>query len=236
MLIDMSDFTVELIRKRIKNLNLRINAHGQVKVSVPMKFPLALIHTYLREKHDWIKAHRARLQARPAALPPTLQMGEYHYYLGKCYQMIKHEGMSPRSSPVALDEKHMFFFVSAEMTFAQQQFVLQNWYRQQLTGLLPDLAKKWEAAIGVQANEYRIKTMKTRWGSCNTSARRIWLNLNLIKKPIVCLEYVLVHELIHLLEPSHNKRFYALMSQFMPDWKNCQKQLEVNDPLKSLVG
>ncbi len=234
MFIDMSDFTVELIRKRIKNINLRINARGQVKISAPIKFPLALIHSYLQDKHDWIKAHRARLQARPVVLPATLQMGEYHFFLGQCYQIIKHEDVC--RGHITLDEKHMHFFVGAEMALAEQQFILQNWYRQQMIDLLPGLVKKWESIIGVQANEYRIKTMKTRWGSCNTSARRVWLNLSLIQKPLVCLEYVLVHELVHLLEPSHNKRFYALMSQFMPDWKNCQKQLEMKGSLDVLAS
>ena len=97
--------------------------------------------------------------------------------------------------------------------------------RQQMKALLPPLFEKWEAIIGVKASEWGVKAMKTRWGSCNTVKKRIWMNIHLMHKPRICLEYVLVHELVHLLEPSHNQRFYALMTEFMPEWKAHQQLL-----------
>lgn len=103
---------------------------------------------------------------------------------------------------------------------------LQNWYRKQMQLLLPALIQKWEPIIGVSVQAWGIKSMKTRWGSCNVVAKRIWLNLNLIKKPLVCLEYVLVHEMVHLLEANHSKRFYAHMNRLMPQWKEHQHLLE----------
>jgi len=106
--------------------------------------------------------------------------------------------------------------------------VLTNTHRQQMKELLPPLFEKWEAIIDVKAHEWGVKAMKTRWGSCNTVKKRIWINLHLIHKPRICLEYVLVHELVHLLEASHNKRFYALMTEFMPDWKAHRQLLKTS--------
>lgn len=104
--------------------------------------------------------------------------------------------------------------------------VLTSEHREQMKTILPPLFEKWEAIIGVKANDWGVKAMKTRWGSCNTVKKRIWINLYLIHKPRICLEYVLVHELVHLLEASHNKRFYALMTEFMPDWKAHRQLLK----------
>lgn len=109
----------------------------------------------------------------------------------------------------------------------QKTHTLTDEHREQMKALLPPLFEKWEAIIDVKANAWGIKAMKTRWGSCNTIKKRIWINLHLIHKPRICLEYVLVHELVHLLEPSHNKRFYALMTEFMPEWKEHKRLLEI---------
>lgn len=106
--------------------------------------------------------------------------------------------------------------------------ILTNEHCDQMKAILPPLFEKWEVIIGVKAHEWGVKAMKTRWGSCNTVKKRIWINLHLIHKPRVCLEYVLVHELVHLLEASHNKRFYALMTEFMPDWKAHRQLLKTS--------
>ena len=107
----------------------------------------------------------------------------------------------------------------------QREQALTNWYRQQLKAELPKLIQKWERVIGVKTNDWGVKKMKTRWGTCNTQAKRIWLNLELIKKPPHCLEYVVVHELVHLLERGHGDRFQAYMSKFMPDWRTYEHEL-----------
>lgn len=98
----------------------------------------------------------------------------------------------------------------------------------QMQNLLPDLIQKWQSIMGVEVNQWLIRTMKTRWGSCNPRKKRICLNLHLIHQPLICIEYVVVHELVHLLEASHNHRFYALMNQFMPEWKTYRKLLRIN--------
>lgn len=117
--------------------------------------------------------------------------------------------------------------IMLEHATQQKLLILTNEHREQMKALLPPLFEKWEAMIGVKANQWGVKTMKTRWGSCNTIKKRIWINLHLIHKPQICLEYVLVHELVHLLEPSHNKRFYALMTQFMPEWEEYRELLKI---------
>ena len=122
----------------------------------------------------------------------------------------------------------MHFYIMPHMALSEQKHFLQQWYRQQMHRLLPELIKKWSMIVGVTIAEYRVKCMKTRWGSCNPLAKRICLNLNLIHKPLGCLEYVIVHELVHLYEPKHNQRFYAFMDHFMPSWKYYQTQLESN--------
>lgn len=224
-MIEMNGFTVHLIRKRIKNLNLRIDRFGEVKLSAPMRFPIDLIHRFLHDKREWIETHRSRLQDRKEVLPPSLVTGEMHYFQGSPYELVVFH--DAKQSRLFIENNQLHLYLKPDATFSQKNVLLQSWYRQEMKSQVPELIKKWEIIIGVQANEWGIKSMKTRWGSCNTIKKRIWLNLNLIQKPQMCLEYVIVHELVHLLEASHNKRFYALMTQFMPDWRVWKEKLSV---------
>ena len=223
MMITVDGLTIELSRKRVKNLNLRINARGEVKVSAPLRFPVDVIHRYLQDKREWIEAQRARMQAQ--SLRPTLQFetGERHLYLGKEYELQVYG--DAKQHRITLEGDNLHCFVMDEASILRKQALLQTWYRKQMKDLLPDIVKKWEAHIKVQVNACGIRAMRTRWGSCNPTKKRIWLNLSLIQKPLICLEYVLVHEMVHLLEASHNHRFYALMTEFMPDWPSYQKLL-----------
>lgn len=137
----------------------------------------------------------------------------------------------PMKTIEAFLEQKQAWITKQQAVMQKQQYLqsthhLTHEHREQMKALLPPLFEKWEAIIGVKANEWGIKAMKTRWGSCNTVKKRIWLNLHLMHKPQICLEYVLVHELVHLLEPSHNKRFYALMTEFMPEWKAHRQLLK----------
>lgn len=227
MIIDIDGVDVELLRKRIKNINLRINAQGQVKVSAPIKCSLDLIRCYLQDKRHWIHTHRARLLVHTQTATPTLQFrsGEFLAYLGQLYELAISEGSKLN---ISIDGRVLHCIFPFDTPFLKRKHLIQNWYRQQMNTLIPSLIEKWEPMIGVSVVCWGVKAMKTRWGSCNTQARRIWLSLNLIQKPLVCLEYVLVHEMVHLLEASHNRRFHALMSQFMPNWKLYKKQLEQN--------
>jgi predicted metal-dependent hydrolase len=115
--------------------------------------------------------------------------------------------------------------VPSESTAERRERVLQRWYRQQLRALIPPLLVKWESALGVEVADWRIKKMKTKWGACSVEARRIWLNLELAKKPVQCLEYIIVHEIAHLIDRHHSDRFISIMDKHLPQWRLHQQQL-----------
>jgi predicted metal-dependent hydrolase len=225
MIIEIDGISIEVSRKSIKNMNLRIYPpEGQVKVSAPLRYSEQLIRQHLQEKSAWIRAQRDRIRERSSYKEEILQTGATITFKGHNYLIIFEEHHGP--SQIQLQDELLHCYVQPHASLSQKQALLERWYRIEMERIVPDLMKHWESIIGVKAAEWGIKKMKTRWGSCNTRARRIWLNLSLIKKPVVCLEYVLVHELVHLLEASHNKRFYALMTQFMPQWREYQYLLE----------
>ena len=150
--------------------------------------------------------------------------GESHYFLGRRYRLrvIEQDG----AAKVTLRNKStMELHVRRRSTAKQRERVLQRWYRQQLKELIPPLIQKWQTVLGVEARHWAIKKMKTKWGACTVDARRIWLNLELTKKPVQCLEYIIVHELIHLTERHHNDNFTALMNNLLPQWKACRAEL-----------
>lgn len=222
---ELDGISIEILRKPIKNIHFRIYPpDGKVKVTAPLKLHLDFIRHQIEAKRHWILTQRAKLSAHPLQLPMTFKSGEQHEFLGKKYTLIVHEGM--KNPQVLVQDEHIHCYTQSDASPSGIQKHLESWYKQQMQAHLPSLISKWETRIGVQANTWRIRVMKTRWGSCNTLAKRIWLNLNLIKKPLECLEYVIVHELVHLLEASHNKRFYALMDQFLPQWRDFKVLLK----------
>ncbi|KTC90806.1 M48 family metallopeptidase [Fluoribacter dumoffii] len=225
MIIEIDGIPIEILRKKIKNMHLRIYPpDGLVKVSAPQRLSEQLIRQSLASKSTWIHQQRERIRNRSAGEECTFATGSTVPFLGKKYLLIIEEHNGP--TQIRINDAIMRCYSPPDSSPHLIQAIIERWYKNQMQILLPDLIEHWERIIGVKVVEWGIRKMKTRWGSCNTKAARIWLNLNLIKKPATCLEYVLVHELIHLLEPSHNKRFYQLMSQFMPQWREFEYQLE----------
>lgn len=226
MIIELDGIPIQILRKPVKNMNLRIYPpDGVVKVSAPLKFSERLIRQTLEQKRTWIHEQRERiLDNRSAYETNVLQTGASIPFLGKNYLLIIEEHHGP--TQIKINDELIHCYIRPDSSQLQRQIILDNWYKRQMESVLPDLIRQWEAVVGVKVAQWGIKKMKTRWGSCNTRAARIWLNLNLMKKPQLCLEYVLVHELVHLLEPNHNKRFHGLMSQFMPQWRDYQYLLE----------
>lgn len=216
--------TIRITRKRVKRLNVRVCAPaGEVRVSAPLWMPEADIHAFLRQQRDWIE--RAQLRQRQRHLADHVRMtdGEQHRFLGHAYPLRLYRTAAKPSLCWQQDALHMQ--VTESMHATQRLQLLQQWYRAQLQAMLPDLLRRWQPLVGAEAAECRIKQMQTRWGSCNPRARRIWLSLELIKQPQACIDYVMVHELVHLHEASHNHRFRALMDQCMPDWRQRRQQL-----------
>jgi predicted metal-dependent hydrolase len=150
--------------------------------------------------------------------------GESHYFLGQRYRLnvIEHKG----AGKVILRNKTAAdLYVRPGSDAARREKILQQWYREQLKTLIPSLLEKWKRVAGVQVTHWGIKKMKTKWGGCNIEDRRIWLNLELAKKPVRHIEYILVHELVHLRERHHNDRFTAIMTQLMPKWQHYKAEL-----------
>ncbi len=225
MIIEIDGISIEILRKPIKNMNLRIYPpNGLVKVSAPMSFSEQFIRQYLQEKSDWIHTQRNRIRERSSHKEEVFQTGATIPFKGTNYLLIIETHHGP--SQIKIKDELIYCYTQQNASQMQIQMLIERWYRREMESLIPELMMQWEIVIGVKVAQWGIKKMKTRWGSCNTRARRIWLNLNLIKKPGLCLEYVLVHELVHLLEASHNQRFYTLMTQFMPQWREYQYLLE----------
>lgn len=150
--------------------------------------------------------------------------GESHYFLGRRYRLRVLEVDAPARVAVR-GVASLDLFVRSGADAAERGAVLADWYRGQLKAMIPTMLSKWQPALGVQAADWGVKKMKTKWGSCNVKTGRIWLNLELAKKPESCLEYIVLHELLHLLERNHTERFTALMDGFMPDWRSRRAML-----------
>lgn len=222
-MIKIGELDVHLSRKRIKNINLRIDRNGKVAVSAPMRCSVTDITQFLLNKQEWIGKHRQRFLKELSATQ-HLQTTQTQLFLGEAYSLRVQE-YSGRNG-VVLDNEYLYCYLQTTATEKIKRGLITDWQRQQMQSLLPALIQKWESIIGVHANHWIIKSMKTRWGSCHIAKKRICLNLYLIQYPLICLEYVIVHELVHLLEASHNQRFYAFMNQFMPEWKQYRNRLK----------
>jgi predicted metal-dependent hydrolase len=223
--ITISGLPVQIVRKNIKNLHLGVYPpHGRVRVAAPLRVSDKAVRLAVIGKLGWIKRHRARFVNQPRQSAREMVSGESHYFLGQRYRLrvIQQDG----GSKVVLRNKSIIeLYVRPKSSVAQRNQVLQNWYRQQLRELMPPLLAKWQAAMAVHLAECGIKKMKTRWGSCNPITKRIWLNLELAKKPAKCLEYIIVHELTHLIERRHNDHFVSLMDEHMPQWRLHRQEL-----------
>ena len=223
--ITVNGFVVDVVRKDIKNLHLGVYPPaGRVRVAAPLKVNDEAVRLFTISKLTWIKHQQAKFAGQERQSARELVSGESHYYQGRRYllNVIYRTG----TPTVGLrNNKTMDLCVRPGSTTSERERVLTAWYRQRLKAEIPPLIEKWEEIIGVQVDEWAVKQMKTKWGTCNIKARRIWLNLELIKKPVHCLEYIIVHEIIHLLERHHNTRFEGYMNRFMPQWQHYREEL-----------
>ena len=223
--ITVSGLTVEVVRKPIKNLHLGVYPpQGRVRVAAPLAVDDEAVRLAVVGKLGWIKRQRAKFQAQPRQSQRRMVSGESHYFLGRRYRLRVHE--TTGALRIALrGTATMDLFVRPDTTVERREQVLHEFYRAELKRLLPELLEKWQPKLGVEARAWGIKRMKTKWGTCNIEARRIWLNLELAKKPVQCLEYILVHELAHLHERHHNERFTALLDLHLSQWRALREEL-----------
>lgn len=217
--IMVGDYTIDVVRKDIKNLHLAVYPpHGRIRIAVPKQLDDETIRLHLVTKLAWIKKHIARFEQVERLSQREYITGESHYLEGRRYllnvipdsniNMIKIRGNT-----------HIDLYEKPGTPIVHRPLMMQEWYRARLKARIEPLIRKWQEIIGVQIKEWSVKKMKTRWGTCNIKAKRIWINLELAKKPEDCLEYIIVHELLHLIEKHHNDNFKALMNKYLPDWR-----------------
>lgn len=225
LLIDGMPVTV--IRKPIKNMHLRVlPPDGAIQITAPARLPQAEIERFVREKRGWIARRQQVLAARPAPTSPDFSDGQTVYLWGESRRLRLEPAARGRSA--FLCDQELVLQVHPDDTPAQREALLNSFYRAQLNAQIRARLPYWEEKTGLHPASVQIKNMKTRWGTCNTAAKRIWLNLQLAKQPPVCLDYVLAHELTHLLHPDHGKGFWAFLLRVMPDCKAVRKALGEN--------
>lgn len=216
--ITIGGIEIEVVRKPIKNLHLSVlPPDGKVRVSIPEHVNDERVRAAVVTKLAWIKRQIDDFEKQPRQSEREMVDGETHYFLGRRYrlQLIEQEG----KPSVQIKGAKLQVIISADSRREKRLKVINEWYREQLKIRLPDILDNWQQKIGVEINDWGVKKMKTKWGSCNIEAKRIWLNLELAKKPPECLEYIVVHELVHLLERQHNTRFRDYMDLYMPNWR-----------------
>lgn len=222
LLVD--DLTIDITRKKIKNLHLVIcRFTGKVRISAPHQMKDDTLRTFVTSKLSWIKKHKTKPEGQKLPSAHKYVSGESHYFFGKPYLLNVID--SNKNQVVLCDNTHIDLFISQNSTTHQRKKIMIEWYKKQLKEKMLPLIKKWHDIMNLEASHYSIRQMKTRWGSCNIKSKRISINLALIKKPEHCLEYIIVHELVHLLERLHNANFKAHMDRFMPDWRNYRDEL-----------
>ncbi len=220
----IGDISVDVVLKDIRNIHLSVYPPaGRVRISAPSGMNIETIRLYAISRLGWIKKQQHKLRGQERETPREYLNRESHYLWGKRY-LLK---IIERNAPSAVDVQHsaIHLYIRPDASQEKKQFTLDEWYRRQLKVALPDLIALWEKRVGVRVNEFGIKKMKTKWGTCNPDARRIWVNLELAKKPKECLEYIVVHEMVHLLENHHNERFMALMDDILPKWRSLRDDL-----------
>lgn len=209
---------VQVVRKEIKNVHLAVYPpNGRVRVAVPLHVTDDNVRLAVIARLGWIKKQRAAFLAQSRQSEREMVTGESHYVWGRRYllDVIVRAG---RHGVIIKNNTHLTLTVNPGATRANRERALNAWYRAEIKQRIPNLLAKWEPIMGETVNEWGVKKMKTKWGSCHIEARRIWLNLELAKKPPECLEYILVHEMVHLLERQHNDAFRAHMDRLLPHW------------------
>ena len=222
--LHLGDIAVDVVLKDIKNIHLSVHPPlGKVRIAAPLRMDLDTIRVFAITKLAWIKNQQKKLRVQERETPREYLDRESHYVWGKRY-LLK---MVEKDAAPTVELRHMKIFLQLRPEASQEKKheVLDAWYREQLKGVVPPLLAKWEKLVGVKAQKVFVQKMKTKWGSCNPVAGNVRLNTDLAKKPLQCLEYIVAHELTHLLERHHNNRFAALMDAHMPQWRQYREML-----------
>ena len=232
----IGDLQVAVTRKRIKHAYVKVSrADGAVRVSAPARTSDAAVRELVTAKLDWIRRKQRAAANRPPRPEPLFQDGELHRVWGRSVRLhvVATRG---RGRLEVVGAGDLVLHARTGSTIAHRKLLIEAFYRSELKTHIPDLIARWEPVIGRRVSEWGVKKMRTRWGSCNPRAGRIWLSLELAKEPPECLEYVVVHEMAHLIEANHSRRFYALMDRFLPDWRDRKRALESGERYPRTAG
>ncbi len=222
--VQLGDIAVDVVKKDIKNVHLSVYPpSGRVRISAPSRMSLDTIRVFAISKLDWIKQQQKKLREQERETPREYLDRESHYVWGKRYLLKVAENNS--APEVGLKRNILILRIRPGSSEEKKQTVLEEWYREQLKAAVPPVIAKWESLLGVKVKRFFVQRMKTKWGGSSPGAGSIRLNTELAKKPRECLEYIVVHEMIHLLEPTHNSRFITLIDQFMPKWQFQRQEL-----------
>lgn len=222
--ITLGDITIAMTRKQVKHVHLSVHPpNGRVTMVVPQATRLAAARAYAISKLRWIRDQREKLRTQPRELPRAFVTRESHYLWGRRYLLTVQE-MDTKPSVVAKNQR-LVMTVRPGASASKRAEVMHEWHKSLMHAAVKPLLSKWETKIGVKASAYFLQRMKTKWGACNARARNIRLNTELVKKPRDLLEYVIVHELMHLIEPRHSDRFMALMDRHYPHWREARAEL-----------
>jgi predicted metal-dependent hydrolase len=226
--MQIGDLEVEVIEKDIKNLHLAVYPpDGRVRLATPREVNPQTLELFVISKISWIRKQQRKFAEQNRQSPRQYVNRESHYFLGKKYLLRIHEN-HPKVRGTKVQVKTRSFidlYTRGGASREMKALVLKEWYRDELRKVLNELVPKWEKILGVKTNEVFIKTMKTKWGSCNPKSGNILINLELAKKPIECIEYIVAHELTHLIERTHNSNFQAHLDFYLPNWKQVRDEL-----------
>lgn len=224
MYIEVSGVKIEIVKKNIKNMYLSVrHPGGEVRISAPFAMPKERILDFAREKLPWIERQRSKIKDRAPIPERKYESGEPFCLFGK-YYTVRTEYVG-RGQSLTLKDGVAILKIKEGSTEARRKAVVKEFYRDRLKEAIEEYLPKWEKITDLYCDSWQIKDMKTRWGTCNTRTRKIWLNLRLASAPPSCLEYVILHELAHLKVPGHGKPFVAIMDNYMPAWREIKKLL-----------
>lgn len=222
--LTLGSITIAVVKKDIKNVHLSVYPPaGDVRISAPLRMNLETIRVFAVSKLAWIKEQQKRITGQERESPRGYVERESHYVWGKRY-LLK---VTEKDSPAEVSLLHNRLVLQVRPAWSQEriQEFLDAWYRGQIRAAVPAFIRRWEPVLGVKVGQVFVRRMRTKWGSCSRTKSSIRLNTDLAKKPLECLEYIVVHEMAHLIEPTHNSRFLALMDRAMPNWLQYREML-----------
>jgi predicted metal-dependent hydrolase len=224
-IIAVNDLSVEVIKKDIKNIHVAVcPPNGRVRVATPLKVEDETVKQIVLTKMAWIKRQQKKFGSQERQTKREYVSGESHYFMGNRYRL----NVIPTEEKPRIEIKRktrIDMYIKPQTSTEKREELLDAFYRQALKNQIPPLLAKWEEKTGLKPSEIRIKKMKTKWGTCNQKKQRIWLNLELAKKPARCTEYVFVHEMVHLIEKNHTEKFKTILKELLPNWQQAKTEL-----------